>query len=163
MHKEIPIIVSEQSKISLRDFLVEKSYSGGWDDYIYDKLKEISLNTKALILTGELSTVDKRKVTFTESDLADIKIIHKELPSKDKTTFTVGIIMYEALENSYKIQSFADKKLKSKEPISSFEEYINDSMQAVLKNAIINSYNNELDKERKEIKNPNTPKPNKKQ
>ncbi len=59
MHKTIPIEISEESKISLRDYLVEQKYIGGWDDWIYDRLKEIAINTKALMLTENVTTIDK--------------------------------------------------------------------------------------------------------
>lgn len=161
MHKIIPIRISEESKISLRDYLVEQKYTSGWDDWIYDRLKEIAINTKALILAENVTTIDKRKVKFTESDIEKIEIRHENLSGDGITTFTVGLKMYEGLTNGYKIQKFIDIKLGEKDGLTTFEKYINEQIDSRLKRILLQSYNSELDEEKKALDIPL--KPNEKQ
>ncbi len=161
-HKRIPVEISDITKVSLRDYLVTKNYTGGWDDWVYDILKEIAVNAKIMLVAGSTTTLDKRKVAFTEDDINKVTISHNE-EFKGDVTLTVGEVLNEGLCNSYKIQKFVNQKLENKEKIASFEEYINDIIKSNLNIVLLQSYSADLTKEIKEIKEPDTRKTDKKQ
>ena len=161
-HTRIPIEISETTKVALRDYLVTKKYIGGWDDWVYDKLKEIAINAKIMLVTGSTTTLDKRKVAFTEDDINKVIIRHDEA-FKGDATLTVGDVLNEGLCNSYKIQKFVNEKLENKDKITSFEQYINEVIKSNFNVILLQSYSDSLTKEIKEIKEPDTPKTDKKQ
>jgi len=152
-HVRLPIEISESTKIALRDYLVAKKYTGGVDDWLYDKLKEVAINAKIMLVAGSTVTNKKVKVAFTEDDINKITVQHDEA-FKGDMTLTIGEVMNEGLTNSYKIQKFVDQKLESKDKVASFEKYINEVLESNLNMVLIQSYQDSLIKEVKDIKEP---------
>jgi len=154
-HERVMIFIPEGQKVELRDHLTEIKFAGTWDDWMYDKFKNVVLSNKAGLMSGKVQVVGGGTLNITEKDIEKISVKHNKSfkGTGEKTTFTFGPQMYGGLEIAYRIQEFIDKKLKNKRH-RSFEEFIDGIVSANLNQVLIDNLTSELDKERDEVKKP---------
>jgi len=146
-HERIPVFISEEHKIQLREHLTEQNYAGGWDDWLYDRFKDICIGSQGTIVSGKVSTLQGMTFKITKKDIEKLSVRFKKSFKGEgtRTMFTFGPKMYQGLLNSWKIQEFVDNKLKS--PKKSFEEFIDNAVKVNLNTILLKTYTSDLDDE----------------
>lgn len=151
MTNKLIFALTKEKKKQYNEYLIDKSYSGTWEDSLFDNFKGIVIQTQADLQGEEKTLPDGRKVSISSEKIESTKI--PNIAAKyagEKSILLCGEKMYAGLVLACKMENYLRKKDRAE--TVSFAQFVNNIANSVINTAILQGLNQELDAERKQIK-----------
>lgn len=150
MTKLLPFHLTKEKKTVLQDFLIEKKYTGNWEDWIFDRLKDIIAKTQSDLQNG-FSNNGKAQIKINAEIISKVKIpsIKSETPG-ELCKFSCGEKTYYYLETACRIENHLRKTDKA--DLVSFEQFMDTVVNTQVNALYVGSVLDEIDAERNQIK-----------